>query len=303
MTRILLAIVLAIGSCTPKPIPVPVPPSPSAGGSTATGGTTSIGGSSAVQGGASSIGGSSATSTVIASVQFPVCNQSMAAQQTVKRSLSGWHRSKDRAKHRRLKVSYSITAGSVFNAPNVATPLDQLALGSCTGNATAQCLSTWPFKATLTESDAVKIYSKATAIDSFPGVYPPTDSGSDGQSAAKAAKLLGYTTLDFAAIDTVEGAMVALQKSALIIGVDWYDGFFNPTKCGEMQLTGAVAGGHEIEMIGWDAYRKVFWIRNSWGPSWGVGRASGDNGYAYWSTGTLQRLLTDKAEIDGPVLP
>ena len=302
MTRILLAIVLAIGSCTPKPIPVPVPPSPSAGGSTATGGTTSIVGSSAVQGGASSIGGSSAGTTV-ASVQFPVCNQSMAAQQTVKRSLSGWHRSKDRAKHRRLKVSYSITAGSVFNAPNVATPLDQGSAGSCTGNAVAQCLSTWPFTLKLPEPDAVKIYSKATAIDSFSGTYPPTDSGSDGQSAAKAAKLLGYTTLDFAAIDTVEGAMVALQKSALIIGVDWYDGFFNPTKCGEMQLTGAVAGGHEIEMIGWDAYRKVFWIRNSWGPSWGVGRASGDNGYAYWSTGTLQRLLADKAEIDGPVLP
>jgi hypothetical protein len=200
-------------------------------------------------------------------------------------------------------VSYSIASPSTFNAPNFRNALDQGSLGSCTGNAVAHLLSTWPFPWLLTEAQAVEIYKLSTALDPFPGVYPPTDTGSNGASVALAAKRLGFTELDFGAVDTVEGLAAALQRSACIIGVDWYEGFSYPTACGEMKQVGGILGGHELEAAGWDAERKIFWVRNSWGQEFGNRRIAGDNGYAYWSAGTVQRLLAAGAEIDCPIWP
>jgi len=290
-----------LGACHPQP--APVPPSPGVGGSTASGGSSAIGGSSA---GGSAIGGSSAATTTAQPVKvaFLDCNPASAnAGKKPHRLLSGWHRDPNRAMHRKLTVSYSITAGSSFPKANVAVNLDQGNLGSCTGNGTAQCLSTWPFAGKLTESDAIKIYAKATTLDPFSGTYPPTDTGSDGASAAKAAKLLGYTNLDFAAVDTIEGAQIALLKSTCIVGVDWTSNDSNPTACGEMKDGSTVEGGHELQLAGWDAELKRFIIRNSW-ASWGNRRTGTDDvGYAYWSAGTLQKKLAAGAEIDCPVLP
>jgi len=293
----ILACALSLAcSCGPKP--TPVPPSPSVGGQTSTGGASSVGGATG-QGGASATGG-----TTAAPIEFLACNPAGAKRATVTRAmLSGWHRSPDRAKHRRLTVSYSVTAGSSFPKANVATNLDQGNLGSCTGNGTAQCLSTWPFSGKLTEADALKIYKLATTIDPFPGAYPPTDTGSDGASAALAAKRLGYTTLDFAAVDTLEELQVALLKSTCIIGTDWTDHDSSPTACGEMTAGGVVQGGHEPQVAFWDSELKRFGIRNSW-ANWGNARVgTNDTGYAYWSAGTLQKKLTAGAEIDCPSFP
>jgi len=290
-----------LNACHPQP--TPAPPPTNVGGRTAAGGTTSIGGSSA---GGSAIGGSSAATTTVQPVKvaFLDCNPASAnAGKKPHRLLSGWHRDPNRAMHRKLTVSYAVTAGSSFPKANLATNLDQGNLGSCTGNGTAQCLSTWPFVGELPEADAVKIYAKATTLDPFSGTYPPTDTGSDGASAAKAAKLLGYTNLDFAAVDTIEGAQIALLKSTCIVGVDWTANDSNPTACGEMKDGSAVEGGHELQLAGWDAELKRFIIRNSW-SSWGNRRTgTQDVGYAYWSAGTLQKKLAAGAEIDCPVLP
>lgn len=69
--------------------------------------------------------------------------------------------------------------------------LDQGQLGSCTGNAIVGALNTLPLRKTgaaaLTEKDAVSIYGSATAIDSIPGQYPPTDTGSSGLAVCKSA--------------------------------------------------------------------------------------------------------------------
>ena len=72
---------------------------------------------------------------------------------------------------------------------------DQGDLGSCTGNAMAGLLMTDPFWVqgrTLTEADAVKLYKVATTLDSIPGKYPPTDTGSSGLGVMKAAVKAGY---------------------------------------------------------------------------------------------------------------
>ena len=301
-----LFLTLACGS-------TPIAPS-ATGGATATGGASSVGGTVAAGGtiaastasalgGVAASGGTSATTTS-ADLKWLACNDSSKAKPLAKHNLSGWHKSSDRAKHKRLKASYKLVANSAFWSANVKTPLDQGSLGSCTGNATAQCLSTFPFPYKLAESDAVKIYSLATTLDQFKGTYPPTDTGSDGQSAARAAKQLGYTTLDFAAVDTVDGLQAALHRGPCIIGTNWYSSFSTPTRCGEMTLSGTNDGGHEIEVIGLDVKLKRILVRNSWGPDWGNCREGDpeDCGYAYWSLGTVQTLIKRGAEIDCPVI-
>ncbi len=66
-------------------------------------------------------------------------------------------------------------------------------------------------------------------------------------------------------------------------GLVWYDGMFSPTKCSELQMTGAIAGGHEVQVIGWNRDLSKWWIRNSW-KIWGLNRAGPmglESGYAY----------------------
>jgi hypothetical protein len=302
LIAVLLAVFFGMGaSCVRDPsTPAPVV----AGGSTSTGGATANGG--APQGGSSATGGASVggESSTVAPIRWLACNTAKKAQPTVKRSLSGWRPDKSRAIRSRVKPSYRLAAGSSFNQPNLEVPLDQGSLGSCTGNATAHCLSTWPFGLKLAESDAVRIYSLATTLDPFAGVFPPVDSGSDGRSAALAAKQLGYTTVDFGAVDSIERLQVALLSSSCMIGSSWYAGFSSPSSCGEVGISGANIGGHQYQIIGWDSVRKIFIMRNSWGSSFGVCRDGNPNecGYFYMSAGTVQTLQKRGAEIDCPIL-
>ena len=308
----LVSLCLALTVCTPRPTPVP-PPSPGgAGGLPATGGQSSsvggwlpIGHGGAVVAGEAGMpaGGVAATGGASVAVVWPSCNEAIKAAPAVRPKLSGWHRDKQRQTRAKWRPRYNLVTAtqSVFWQPLVEHALDQGALGSCTGNATAQTLSTRPFTARLAEVDAVRIYSRATEIDPFPGVYPPDDTGSAGVYAWQSAIDLGYTTVKTVAVSTLEQLQQALQSSGCILGTDWYSGFFTPTKCGELVQSGTIEGGHEIEIIGWNKEMTMVWIRNSWGD-WGVSRGR-ETGFAYFSAGTLQKLLRSGAEIDCPVVP
>jgi hypothetical protein len=305
------------GSCVPQPGPTPVPSAyggapaggaPSEGGSIAQGGWLPLGrgGAYGGQAGAATGGAMATGGTTATTIDWLACatteRASMASQH---RNLSGWHRNPNRPHHARWRAMYAAAAVSNFPQPNVAIALNQGTRPSCTGNGTAQCLSTWPFTAKLTEADAIRIYEKATQIDPFPGTDPPDPTGSDGASAARAAKILGYTSFDFASVDTLSEVKQALQLSTGIIGVDWWSGFSTPQRCGEMQLTGSIEGGHEIQLAGFDAEMNIYIIRNSWGPTWGrcrTGKHASECGYAYWTAATLQKLLDGGAEIDFPVM-
>jgi hypothetical protein len=298
---LLSLLLMAPSGCGPQPTPNPPPNPPAAqGGTVGAGGSVGLGGTPA-EGGSSAVAG--AAGSTVAAVVFPACSETMRAPMRVRPPMSGWHKDKSRAKHRKTRPSYQLVPGaeSVFRAPNFSHALDQGSLGSCTGNAVAHALSTHPFTLLLTEDDAVKIYRRATVIDPFPGTYPPTDTGSNGASAWQAAIDLGYTSVRSTPIESLEELQTALQRVSCLLGTDWYDGFFEPTKCGEMAQSGAIAGGHEIEILGWDKQLKRVWIRNSWGD-WGVSRGE-ETGYAYFSAGTLQKLLNAGAEIDCPASP
>jgi hypothetical protein len=146
-------------------------------------------------------------------------------------------------------------------------------------------------KITLDESTAVKIYSAATKIDSAPGSYPPTDTGSDGVSVAQAAKNLGlisgYThTFNF------DDALKALSSQPVIIGINWYSNFFHP-KAGVIKTFpgDTVAGGHEIVLDEIDMSRNLVGGTNSWGPGWG------DGGRFYIDFDLFRRLLSEQGDV------
>lgn len=179
------------------------------------------------------------------------------------------------------------------------TVLDQGNLGSCTGNATvgAMICSQGPLnaalsiaqKATLNEQLAVKVYERATTTDPSPGSYPPDDTGSDGLDAAKAAKSFGYISGYTHAL-SLDDALAALTLGPVIIGVDWYEGFDNPSTSGLVSISGQVRGGHEICLDEIDATSKHVWLRNSWSSSWGV------QGRACMTFTTLGDLLANQGD-------
>jgi hypothetical protein len=178
-------------------------------------------------------------------------------------------------------------------------PLDQGNLGSCTGNASVGALATGPlFDAiqdllkkglTLDEALAVAIYSLGTQLDAYSGTYPPTDTGSDGLSVAKACLQKGYISGYTHAL-SLDDVIQGLQDGPLIVGTNWMSGMDSPNSAGLVYATGTVRGGHEYEALEVDIENRVFGFENSWGPNFGVG------GRFYYSFDDMATLL--KAEGD-----
>lgn len=292
---------LLLTSCpTPQPVNPPGP-TPSAGGSVATGGTTSTGGTT-------EIGGSTAAAGDTSIYEEPVCNKMLKAAPKTKPNMSGWHPNTARIEFlpKTRFLTLGLTLHRVFWDPNSVICLDQGNLGSCTGNAVAQAISTKPFLGFLTQADAKKIYSGATFLDVKEGrgtlTYPPNDPGSYGSSALRSAiNLFPKLITGYYSPTTILEIQNALQKGPCVFGTNWYTGMFSTTQCGELLPTGAVEGGHEIELIGWNDKSDIYWIRNSWGHDWGVCRKNyAECGYGYITRKTFQKLLDERGEVDCP---
>ena len=142
-------------------------------------------------------------------------------------------------------------------------PFDQGDLGSCTGNAMAGALTTDPFfdgARQLTESDAVRLYSEATHLDSIRGSYPPDDTGSSGLAVAKAATKEGWIK-GYQHAFGLDDLLHGLSQRPGLLGIYWYSSFDTPLATGECPLaqTASVRGGHEIEMFQLDVEAKRVW--------------------------------------------
>jgi papain like protease len=180
--------------------------------------------------------------------------------------------------------------------------LDQGNVGSCTGNAATGVLGSNPFYPTLSariiagilhldEAEALALYSAATKLDPYSGTYPPSDTGSDGLSVAKAAKAAGLIS-GYLHMTSVAACQTAIKSGPFIIGSNWYDSFDNPDASGVVEISAGaqVRGGHEYECLGYDAETGMWELVNSWGDSWGVG------GHFFYSDATLARLLSEDGD-------
>ncbi len=147
---------------------------------------------------------------------------------------------------------------------------DQGNLGSCTGNAAvgaAMAAPLWIAGRVLTEVDCVEVYSRATAIDPFPGKYPPEDTGSDGLSVAKVMRDKGWVT-EYRWAFGLDDALAALVVAPLLIGINWYSSFDTPTSTGRLVMRddAYVRGGHELVLTGISVSHRTVDGWNSWGP-------------------------------------
>lgn len=172
--------------------------------------------------------------------------------------------------------------------------LDQGQLGSCTGNAMAQLLNCDPYVATrggqlLTEADAVQLYSDATRLDPYDGEYPPADTGSSGLAAAKAARNRGLIHSYRHAFGLTH-TLYAIPLRPVIIGIPWLARMFDVRADGWLDVSGDVAGGHEVCLTGLDVDAAAVTVLNSWGDGWGMA------GTAWLAWADLDRLLRDDGD-------
>lgn len=197
-----------------------------------------------------------------------------------------------------------------IKAPVDATPIvskvwtrhapifDQGDLGKCTCEAAGGCAMTEPLFVPgrlITDVDTTALYTEATKLDRIPGQYPPDDTGSTGLAAAKAATRRGWFSRYEHAF-SLAATLRALQSGPVMIGINWYEGFDRPVGLGaELQISGSVRGGHEMEVLGIDVERALFRIANSWGESFG------DHGYVTMAFGTLDRLLHEWGDVTIPL--
>ena len=180
--------------------------------------------------------------------------------------------------------------------------LDQGNLGSCTGNTGIGAMGTNPSYPIvvpsklahddLNQDAAILLYSEASAIDPWPGSYPPDDTGSSGLAIAKILKGRGWVS-GYRHTFTFEDMCAALQETPVMLGINWYDSFYNPRLDGEMIIeAGSVpVGGHEIIVDEIDVERKRIWITNSWGRYWGL------DGRGWFSFDTMKRLLAEDGDV------
>jgi hypothetical protein len=182
--------------------------------------------------------------------------------------------------------------------------LDQGNVGACTGFAMAQWLNCKPAhdprEAYVPMERAVEFYSLATQLDPWPGSYPPTDTGSSGLAACKAAQRLGWISGYRWIFNGVDALKEALLFSPVMAGTVWLSRMFNARPiAGQapfLQVSGSEEGGHEYLIVGWNERSGYFTMCNSWSGSWGL------NGNARIWADDMAELLRRQGDLVVPVI-
>jgi hypothetical protein len=178
--------------------------------------------------------------------------------------------------------------------------LDQYKVGACTTHALAHALNSSPLhvagRPLLRGPDALRLYGITTGLDPYEGTYPPDDTGSDGNSACKAARQEGLLA-GWEHAFTLEQALSALVRQAVIVGTVWTGGMDEPDSAGFLRpKTGRYRGGHEYALIGLDVKRRTVTMVNSWSSRWGA------NGRARITWDDLEWLLGQEGDLTVPLV-
>lgn len=126
------------------------------------------------------------------------------------------------------------------------------------------------------------IYYECKVIDG----EPHAEDGSNSRSLCKALKARGRVGAYAFAASADEAVAYIEQHGPVGIGVDWYNRMFEPASGAYiLDLSGGIAGGHEIMLNGYDRDTRLFTLVNHWGVEWA------DQGCAYLRHDDLDRLL------------
>lgn len=166
----------------------------------------------------------------------------------------------------------------------ILVPMMRQRIGSCTGCASFANLGGEMFWRTLGgKFDGINaeaaldyaehIYARATELDPWEGTWRPDDTGSDGLSAAKALKEMGFIS-GYEHAMGLDATLNALAKQPVMIGSAWLSGMWEPAADGKITVSGYEEGGHEYLLDEIDVQNRRAWIWQSWGQEWGLrGRA------------------------------
>jgi len=169
-------------------------------------------------------------------------------------------------------------------------PLDQGDVGACTGFAGVGMMCTGPhLHDDLGAQDAIALYSEASLLDDIPGEYPPSDTGSSGLAVCKALLLRGWIR-SYSHAFSLDDVLNGLQSGPGITGIVWRESCDSPNSLGVVRYQGAALGGHEFEIVGFDATEGLIWFCNSWGADWGAG------GYFAMHLDDYARALADAGD-------
>lgn len=178
--------------------------------------------------------------------------------------------------HDPLSRAYAFPEGKATSADiiwkRLSPILDQGAIGCCTGAAMAGWLGCEQNSIDETQAKkydiefAHKLYSLATRLDPFPGVWEPDDTGSSGNAVAKAARNLKEIKAYRWAFST-SALLSALNSGPIIMGIPWYEAMFSPDKDYKLWPYGNMVGGHEVLIRGIIGRNLI--LSNSWGKNWG----------------------------------
>ena len=192
-----------------------------------------------------------------------------------------------------LATPFVLAAHTIFWDPLNPIPLDQGNVGRCTGYSVCEELSTKPFglKSTAARGDA--IYHEATcSFDSFVGCWPPDDSGSDCESAARAAMKLGLI-IDYDVAYTLQDIKSRLMLGPGVLCSNWSTPQYYTDRCGLTHYDRKlIEGGHAYAMVGQNVELGRIAFRNTWGAKYGT-RRHGATGYFQQSYDDVQKELDD----------
>lgn len=179
-------------------------------------------------------------------------------------------------------------------------------VGCCTMTAAYGLLMTEPFHRpgrNFGMREVLEGYHIETVLDerSIPGIWPPEDTGSAGLYAMKVLRRAGLITAyhhGFAMRTVLDG----LRRGPVAVGTNWYDSMFSTVERDgravlEIDPHASIAGGHEWIIDRDDPDAQMVGMVNSWGMDWG------DDGCAWLSYTTLERLLAEQGDAVQPSVP
>jgi hypothetical protein len=147
----------------------------------------------------------------------------------------------------------------------------------------------------LDEAFALTGYSLETRLDSFPGQYPPDDTGSDALGAMVMGQNLGLVDTYLHAF-SIAALQSALANGAVMWGTLWLNSMFDVDPNGFIKVDkrSGTAGGHELILSGYDPETDAYDLDNSWGGDWG------QDGSAKVHGADLKWLLAQDGDITVP---